>query len=136
MHLLRSAGAVIAGYLIFALSAVLWFQLSGNDPHRAPTLGFAVASVVWGIVFAALGGWAATRIGASGRFQPGYIVAALIFSGATASLIASPGEGARWTQISALALMAPAAAIATYRTAQGGQSIGTMANPRHRDSSN
>src|SRR6185312_7442186 len=88
--MLRSIGAVAAGYLVFGASAALLFQLSGQAPHEAAPFAFKIASIIWGAVFA--------------------LVAALIALGALISLLARPSD-AIWSQVSALVVMAPCALI-------------------------
>jgi nitrate/nitrite transporter NarK len=106
---LRSAASVLAGYLVFAGSAVLLFQLTGRDPHAPQDLAFTVLTVMYGILFAWLGGRLAARLSSSHPSRHAGLVAAMIALGATISLIASPGAGATWSQWSALLLMAPCA---------------------------
>jgi hypothetical protein len=106
--MLRSIAAVAAGYLVFAVSAVLLFQLSGRPPHAPAPLAFEVASTVWGAVFAMVGGWLAAHVSVTRPAAHGAIVAAVIALGALASLLADRA-GAMWTQIAALAVMAPCA---------------------------
>ncbi|HEY7058210.1 MAG TPA: hypothetical protein VH458_16855 [Vicinamibacterales bacterium] len=106
--MLRSAGAVAAGYLVFASSAVLLFQLSGRQPHASATPAFEVVTVIWGIVFALIAGWLTARIAVRRPTTHAAVLAALIALGALISLLTSPG-GAIWTQVAALLLMAPAA---------------------------
>ena len=106
---LRSLAAVLGGYLIFAFSAVALFQLSGRDPHAPQPLWFAVASVAYGMAFAALGGFVAARLAPARARLHAAGVALVLALGATVSLVASPGGGATWSQWAALALMAPSA---------------------------
>lgn len=108
--MLRSVGAVAAGYLIFGMSAVLLFQLSGQEPHDPASVGFKIASTVWGAVFALVAGRLTARIAARRPGTHAGVVAALIAVGATASLVADR-SGAIWSQIAALAIMAPCAWI-------------------------
>src|SRR4051812_42263879 len=105
--MLRSLGAVVAGYFVFAVSAVLLFQLSGQAPHAAAPLAFEVASVVWGAVFAMVGGWLAAHVARHRPVAHAAGVAAVIALGAVASLLFS--TGARWSQLSAIIVMAPSA---------------------------
>jgi hypothetical protein len=105
----RTLGAVIGGYLIFALSAVALFQLSGRDPHAPQPLWFVIASVVYGMGFAGLGGFAAARLAPARPLLHAGVVAGVLALGAAVSLVASPGAGATWSQWTALALMAPSA---------------------------
>jgi multisubunit Na+/H+ antiporter MnhE subunit len=106
--MLRSIGAVAAGYFIFGSSGLLLFQLSGQDPHDPAPLNFKLASIIWGCVFALVAGWLTARIAPKRPATHAAILAALIALGAVVSLVASP-PGAIWSQVSALVLMAPCA---------------------------
>ncbi len=106
--MLRSAGAVVAGYFVFAASAVLLFQLSGRDPHAPAPLPFEIASGVWGAVFALVGGWLAAHVSVRRPATHAAVVAAVIAAGAAGSMLADPGA-AHWTQLAALVVMAPCA---------------------------
>jgi uncharacterized membrane protein len=108
--MLRSAGAVAVGYLVFGASAALLFQLSGQAPHQAAPTGFKIASIIWGAVFALVAGWLAARVAGRKPATHAAIVAGLIALGALVSLAMRPGE-ARWSQISAAVVMAPCAWI-------------------------
>jgi hypothetical protein len=103
--MLRSIGAVAAGYLVFAGSAALLFQLSGQDPHAPSTATFKIGSIVWGCGFALVAGFLTAHIAGRKPSTHGAVLAALVAAGALVSLIAS--GGARWSQLSALLLMAP-----------------------------
>src|SRR5574338_1382807 len=105
--MLRSIVAVAAGYLIFAMSAVLLFQMSGRAPHQPQPLAFEIASVAWGCVFALVAGWLTARIAARQPVFHAGILAGVIALGALGSLVAA--AGAKWTQIAALLVMAPCA---------------------------
>jgi hypothetical protein len=83
MKLLRSVAGIAVGYLIFAVSAVLLFNLTGV------ALGVRIA------------GYAPARHGLA--------LAALIAAGATASMLTSPDADATWSQWSAILFMAPSA---------------------------
>ena len=106
----RSLVAVAAGYFVFAVSAVLLFQLSGRQPHAPAPLSFEVAAVVWGAVFAMVGGWLAAHVSVRRPAVHGAIVAGVIAVGAVASMLADRG-GAMWTQIAAVVVMAPCACL-------------------------
>ena len=120
--MLRSIGAVAAGYFIFAASAALLFQLSGQEPHGAAPLTFRIASVVWGAVFALVGGWLAAHVAVRRPATHAAVVAALIALGAIVSMLARPSD-AMWSQLSALIVMAPCAwlggVLAARRKAAG-----------------
>ncbi len=53
----RSIAAVIAGYLLFAASAVILFQTAGVDPEATPAAAFFVFGTLYGALFGALGGF-------------------------------------------------------------------------------
>src|SRR3954451_9187037 len=105
---MRSLGSIAAGYLIFGASGFLLFQLAGVDPHAPASAGFKVAVIVWGCVFALVAGWLTARIAGRRPATHAGILALLIAVLAVASLLASRGE-AKWSQLSAAALMAPCA---------------------------
>lgn len=106
---LRAIASVAGGYLVFALSAVALFQLSGRDSHAPQPLGFETGAVVFGMVFAALGGYLAARVAATRPRAHAGGVAVVLALGAGVSLVMSPGAGATWSQWTALLLMAPSA---------------------------
>jgi hypothetical protein len=106
--MLRSVGAVVAGYVVFAVSAVLLFQMSGRQPHADAPLTFKIATVVWGAVFAMVGGWLAAHVSVRQPATHGAAVGALIAGLALASIVARPSD-VIWTQIAAIAVMAPCA---------------------------
>jgi len=100
--------AVVAGYLIFAVSAVLLFHLTNIDPHSPAALGFQGLTMAYGFAFAFLSGFVAGLIGRRTDLVCGIALALVIALGATISMIARPGPGELWTQTAALMLFAPA----------------------------
>ena len=108
-RMLRSVTGVMAGYLLFALPAFALFQVSGRDPHQEQDLAFAAFSILWGMALAFAGGYAAGAIAGRRPRLHGGAVALILALGATASILAQPGRGARWSQAAAIVLMAPAA---------------------------
>lgn len=99
----------MAGYLLFAVPAFALFQVSGRDPHQEQDLTFAAFSILWGMAFAFAGGYAAGALAGRRPRLHGGAVALILALGATASMLAQPGKGARWSQAAAVVLMAPAA---------------------------
>ena len=110
--MIRSVVAVILGYVVFALSAVLLFHVAGRDPHAPQAFGFIVFAVIYGIIFAGLGGLLAARLAPAKGTVHAAFVTAVIALGATVSLVARPGAGSTWSQWTALVLMAPSAWVA------------------------
>jgi RsiW-degrading membrane proteinase PrsW (M82 family) len=109
MRVLRTLAAVVGGYVIFVFSAVALFQLSGRNPHAPQPLWFVIASAIYGMVFAALGGFVAARVAPGRPLLHAGCVAAVLALGASVSLVASPSADATWSQWTALLLMAPSA---------------------------
>src|ERR1700712_3864800 len=101
--MIRKITAVIAGYLLFALSAVLWFPLMGHKPHAPAPTGFQLATLAYGLFFSLLAGLVTKVIGRS--FLLNYILAAGIVLGAALSLLFSAGS--HWTQLFTLLFFAP-----------------------------
>jgi len=112
--MLRSAAAVVAGYLVFALTALLWFRLSGRDPHAPASTGFMAATILYSLLFAVLAGYLAALVAGRFEIEHAFAVATLIAAVGAASFVAeSPGES-RWTQLSAILIIAPAAMVGGY----------------------
>jgi hypothetical protein len=105
---------VFAGDVIFAGSAALLFYFSRVDPHAPAAAGFIVFSILYGIAFAVLGGFLAGKIGKREDLVSGMLLALIIAIPAAITLISRPGQGAIWSQLSALILMSPAALIGDW----------------------
>ena len=106
---LRSIAAVIIGYLVFAVSAVALFRLSGRDPAALQPPSFVVLSVLYGMFFAALGGYIAAAIARRNELLHAGIVAGVLALLAGFSMVAQPGQASVWSQVAAVGLMAPSA---------------------------
>jgi hypothetical protein len=102
--MLRKIFAVITGYLIFAVSAGVWFPLMGHKPHAAAPIAFMLETLAFGLFFSLLAGWVTAAIGRS--FLLNYILAAVMFLGAALSFLFSGGS--HWTQLMTVLLFAPA----------------------------
>ena len=109
MKIVRNIAAVIVGYLIFAVSAVLLFNVSGIDPHAETGLTTKFGVVVFGCVFSFIGGYFAKLIAAANALTVNIVLAILMAAFATFSFFKSPGE--HYTQIAAIFLFAPASLL-------------------------
>jgi len=118
MRILRSILAVVIGYMVFAVSAFAFFQLSGRPPHQEAPFSFVVVSVVYGMAFAALGGYLAAWLSGRRPLAHAVAVAAVLALGATASLLGTLGKGAVWSQVAALVFMAPCAVLGGWLRAR------------------
>lgn len=111
LALFRSIIAVLLGYAIFAVSSFALFRVTGHDPHAPASVTFMMVTVVEGIVFASAGGYVAAWIAGRRPVAHAVAVAVLLALGAAASLAATLGHGAVWTQVTALLFMAPSAVV-------------------------
>ncbi|HET6324766.1 MAG TPA: hypothetical protein VFG04_08705 [Planctomycetaceae bacterium] len=107
--MLRSIVGVVTGYVVFAASGFAWFQIAGQPPHAEASVPFMVGFVAYGVAFALFGGYLSAWIAGRRPVTHAAAMAAILALGAIASLMATFGKGAIWTQICALALMTPAA---------------------------
>lgn len=103
----RSLLAILLGYAVFAVSAVLLFSISGYDPHSPARAGFVILAIAYGACFGVAAGFIAALVAQRAYFMHAFAVGCIIAMGASISLIARPGEGALWTQFSAMLLFAP-----------------------------
>jgi putative membrane protein (TIGR04086 family) len=111
MKILRSIGVVLVGYIIFVALTLAFFKLSGYPPHQEVPPTIMLASIVVGIVAAFLGGYVAAYLAGHNPLLHGLAVGLILGLGAAVSLISTIGHGAIWSQVCALLLMVPAAAI-------------------------
>lgn len=108
---MKSVLAVLVGYLVFGVSAIILFRVFGVDPRQEPEVGFRIWSTVYGVIFSFAGGYLAARIAGKKEITHASAVACMLAVIATVSLIAQPGHGSLWSQISALGFMTPAAVL-------------------------
>jgi hypothetical protein len=106
----RSAFAVAAGYIMFAIPTAALFGLTGHEPHAPASVGFMIGSTVFGMVLAAMAGYLVALISFPGKKAP-VVLAVLMLLGA---LIAIPllkaGESA-WSSVAGAVFVAPAAIL-------------------------
>jgi MFS family permease len=107
----RSILAVVAGYVVFGASAALLFGLSGEDPHATPSTQFAALSVLYGVIFAAIGGLVAAVVSRVHPRRDSAILSGIIGGIALVSLAAQLGHGSVWSEVATVALMTPAVLI-------------------------
>jgi hypothetical protein len=105
---MRSVAGVIVGYLVFAVSALLIFRISGHDPHEPATTAFMVEAIAAGMVAALIGGYVAVMIAARQRAATEL---ALVIAVLAVLSAASMHGRSLWSNIAAVVLMAPAAKL-------------------------
>ena len=108
---MRTFLSVFVGYAIFVVSALVLFRLTGAVPQAQVTTAFVVLSTVYGMFFAAVGGYVATLIARGTSPVPALALFAVI---AVLGVIALVGKSEGTTQVLKLAtvfLMAPMALL-------------------------
>jgi hypothetical protein len=111
---MRSIAAVLGGFLIFSVSAVLLFNISGRPPEAWPGAAFATFAIIYGGVFAGLAGYVAARLAARKPMVHAAAVAGLLFGAAIGSyLIQQPGASL-WSLVSTIFVSVPAAMFGGY----------------------
>lgn len=108
---MKSVLAVLLGYMVFGVSAILLFKVSGVAPQQEPGLAFRIWGTLYGVIFAFAGGYLAARIAGKKEILHASAVACILAVIATVSLIAQPGHGSLWSQIAALGFMTPATVL-------------------------
>lgn len=104
--MIRKIFGVIAGYLIFAVSAVVLFQASGRDPHKPQSVNFELLTAGYGFLFSFLAGIVLLSIARTRGLGVNYVLAAVMAGFAAFSMLMSGGS--HWTQWMAILLFAPA----------------------------
>ena len=104
-----SVVAIVVGYLIFGASAAVLFNVTDHDPRATPSLLFGAGAILYGVVFAGLGGYVAASLAPTQPRRHAVILATVIAIVALASLVFELRNGSVWSQLAALGLMAPAA---------------------------
>ncbi len=110
--MLRNVLALIAGYAIFVVAAVLLFQISGIDPHSNPSAGFMAAVIVCGMLSSITGGFVVQQVSKDKKLTVNYILAVIIAGFATFSYFKTTGN--HYSQIAAIFLFAPLSILGGY----------------------
>jgi len=110
----RTVLGIIAGNVIFIGSTLLLLYLTRTDPHASASLRFMLLAIACGVACAVLSGFIAGWIGQRADIIIGMVLACIIAVPAAITVISRPGQGAVWSQMAALFLMAPAALIGDW----------------------
>ncbi len=111
MRAIRSAIAVLAGYIVFAVPAIIIFHLTNRAPRQPASGGFILAVTIYGVIFAGLGGYAAAWIAGRAPLLHAVALACVLALIALISLLAQLRSGVIWSQLVTIVFMAPAAVV-------------------------
>jgi hypothetical protein len=103
----------VAGYLISAVSSILYFVLLKISPEQKASGKVMVLTALYGMAFAALGSLVGARFWRPQALGIGAAIAATIAIVALWSASETP-NAEHWTQIVAVLLMAPAAQFGAF----------------------
>ncbi|GAB3937459.1 hypothetical protein [Mucilaginibacter myungsuensis] len=107
--MVRKILGVIAGYTIFVITGVAYFQLSGHKPHAPATGGFQLLTAVYGAFWSMVAGYVLQLIARTNDLKPNFALAVIIAGFALFSMLKSTGSS--WTQVQAMAVFAPASVL-------------------------
>ena len=111
---MRSIAAVLAGFLIFSISAVLLFNISGRPPEVWPGAAFATFAIIYGGVFAGIAGYVAARLAPRNPLVHTAAFAGLLFGAATGSYLIQQSGASLWSLVSTIFVSVPAAMFGGY----------------------
>jgi hypothetical protein len=110
--MIRKILSVVAGYMVFAVSSVLLFNLTSQHPHQDASVAFKCVTIVYGIFFSILSGFVVQLIAVQKNLTLNYILAVLMGLLAALSLLTSTGN--HWTQLLAIFIFAPSSIVGGY----------------------
>jgi len=110
--MLRKILAILAGYAIFVLAAVLLFQISGVDPHSDPSILFLIGVITCGVLSSVTGGFTVQLIAKDKKLVLNYVLAIIIAGFAIFSFLKTTGN--HYSQIAAVFLFAPLSIVGGY----------------------
>jgi peptidoglycan/LPS O-acetylase OafA/YrhL len=110
--MVRKILAVIVAYIIFAITAVLLFNISGHNPHQDAPLTFKCLTLAYGVFFSIIAGCVLQLIAKTKNLRLNIILALVMFAFAGISLLTSAGN--HWTQLFAMVAFAPSSIVGGY----------------------
>ena len=110
--MVRKITGVIAGYAIFSVASVAFFELTGQDSNEQATAGFQLLSAIFGAAFSFTGGLAVKYIARTKTLTLNYILACIMAGFATLSIVVS--DGSHWTQILVIFVFSPVSILGGF----------------------
>jgi hypothetical protein len=95
--------------MVFAVSAVLLFNLTGQKPHADATISFKVITALYGAFFSVLSGLILQLIARTKNLTLNFVLAFIMDAFAAVSVLTS--SGSHWTQLFAIVVFAPASIV-------------------------
>ena len=112
--MLRSALAILAGFVLFAGAMAVFFNLMGRDPHARASMPFMLLTTFYGMLFAALGGYLTVLLSTRHKFEHAFLVALMIAASGAALILGRPQGTPVWSHLAEVLTMAPIAMVGGY----------------------
>ncbi len=116
--MLRSIGAVVAGYLVIAIAIIVMFVIAFPDPTVVPSMGFMIFSLIYGFLFGILGGWVCGLIARKAEVKHAAVIAAIGILLSVLSMIFATAKEPTWYQIANMVLLTIAVLIGGWMRAR------------------
>ena len=110
--MVRLIAGIVVGYFLFAFSALVTFNVLGQDAHANATPAVMVGTIGVGLIAAFVGGYVGAIVARGRERTAGLGIAFVIAAIAASVLLTQPAGDARWSPLSAL-VMAPVAALSS-----------------------
>lgn len=101
----RQILGVIGGYLIFVISSLALFKVSGIAPHADARFMVMLMTAIYGAAFSLISGFATQFIANTKTLTINYALAVIIAGFASFSYFKA--SGSHWTQLLAIFIFAP-----------------------------
>jgi hypothetical protein len=103
--MLRSIGAVVAGYLVMAVAIMVMFIIAFPDPTVTPGMGFMIFSLAYGFLFGILGGWVCGLIARKAELKHAAVIAAIGILISILSMIFAAEQSPVWFQVANMVVL-------------------------------
>jgi peptidoglycan/LPS O-acetylase OafA/YrhL len=97
--MVRTILSVISGYLVMAIAVMILFAIWFNDPNTKPDNTFMLFSLVYGFLFATVGGYITTLIADRPDMKSAFALAGLAVILGIVNMIGARGQEPLWFQI-------------------------------------
>ena len=103
--MMRKILGVITGYAFFVVTSLVFFKLSGHDPHSDSATIFIILTAAYGALFSFISGFITQLIARTKKLKTNFALALIIAGFAAFSFFKSGGS--HWTQTLAIFIFAP-----------------------------
>jgi len=128
--MLRSIGAVVAGYLLIAAAIITLFAVFYPDPTAVPSQGFMLFSMVYGFVFGILGGYVCGLIAQRAEVKHAAIIAGIGILVSVLSMVFAAAKEPMWYQLANMVVLTIAVLLGGWlRARQKAKNSGAAQTP-------